>query len=278
MKQILVPVDLSGLSEKAYRLAADVAAKLNMGITLLHVVPASGEILVDVTGNLIETEDFDTSAIKARIAESCSTLAGWKSWYPAIKVEARTRPGQAEEVILNELKQSDQYQLIVMATHGATGMKEFFIGSHTEHIAMKSKVPLLSIKDTEKDLSRVVFASSFSGVMPVPAFFGQLCEALQADVTFLHIQTPSEATDKQVIESNMEKTAAACGISLRSKVIFAAQQVEEGIEQFTTAHQAGLLVLESKGRTGLSRWVAGCVSADLINHYEHALLTYKRSG
>lgn len=278
MKQILVPVDLSALSEKAYRLAADVASQLQMGITLLHVVPASGEILVDVTGNLIETEDFDTSAIKAKIADSCSTLAVWKTWYPQLSVQPKTRPGQAEEVILNELKQSDSYELIVMATHGATGMKEFFIGSHTEHIAMKSNVPLLSIKDTAKDLSRVVFASSFSGVMPVPAFFGKLCEALKADVTFLHVHTPSEATNRSMIEANMGKTAAACGIKLGSKVIFDAQNVEEGIENFTTAHKAGLLVLESKGRTGLSRWVAGCVSADLINHYEHALLTYKRPG
>jgi nucleotide-binding universal stress UspA family protein len=218
MKQILVPVDLSGLSEKAWRLAADVASKLQMGVTLLHVIPASGEVLVDVTGNLIDSEDFDTSEISMKMQESALKLEEWKKLFPGLSVSALARPGQAEEVILNEVKKNS-YELLVMATHGATGMKEFFVGSHTEHIAMKSTVPVLSIKDTEKDISRVVFASSFSGVMPVPSMLPALCKALNAHVTFLHIKTPSDASRDLEITQNMDLTASKCGITVSEKVI-----------------------------------------------------------
>lgn len=276
MKQILIPVDLSPLSRKALQVAAGIAGKLNFGITLLHVVPVSGEVLVDVTGNVIDSVDFDVTAIRSQLDRSASELSSWRHDVPSTEIICKSLPGQPEGVILNEIK-SGAYEMVIMATHGATGIKEFLVGSHTEHIAMKSPVPVLSIKDTEKDLSNVVYASSFSGTMETPALFGELCKALNARVTLLHIRTLSDNSSDDTIYRNMDLTAQKCGLADYKRVIHEANGVEEGIESFCSEIRAGLLVLESKGRTGLSRWVAGCVSADLINHYEHALLTFKKN-
>jgi nucleotide-binding universal stress UspA family protein len=277
MPDILVPVDLSPLSDKAFRFATLIAGKLQCGITLLHVVPASGEVLVDIAGNLIDTEDFDTSAISKSIHESQTRLHEWADRISEMPVKTLSRPGQTEAVILQEIISGD-YCLVVMGTHGATGMKEFFLGSHTEHIAMKSPVPVLSVKDTEMELKKVVFASSFSGTMQLPPVIGTLCKALEAEVTFLHIRTLSDSSGDLKIYQNMDRTAEASGISPHHKVVFAADGIEEGIDSYCEQHHTGLLAVESKGRSGITKWVSGCVSADLINHYEHALLTYKASN
>ncbi|HEX5001199.1 MAG TPA: universal stress protein [Bacteroidia bacterium] len=274
MNHILVPIDFSLLSEKAYFTAADICLKTGSEITLLNVVAASGEVLVDISGNLIDSEDFDSSSVKSQLNASVERIDSWYKHVENVKVNIKALPGQVEEVVLHEIK-SGKYDLVVMGTHGSSGLKEVFVGSHTEHIAMQSTIPVLSMKDTEKDLGRVVLASAFSRAFTVPRVFSNLCTALGAHVTFLHIKTLDSAASNTEIAMRMDQTAMASGIQVYEKVVFEATDIESGIETYCNNHKTGLLAIESKGRTGLIKWLSGCISADLINHYEHALFTFK---
>jgi len=99
--------------------------------------------------------------------------------------------------------------------------------------------------------------------------------ALGAHITLLHIKTLDSSASNNEILIRMDQTAVASRLPVYEKVIYEANDVESGIETYCYNHKTGLLALESKGRTGLIKWLSGCISADLINHYEHALLTFK---
>jgi hypothetical protein len=73
----------------------------------------------------------------------------------------------------------------------------------------------------------------------------------------------------------MNKQAMIAGIHQFEKAFFTSSDLEQGLEDYCEQNKSGLLVIESKGRRGLNQWISGCISADLVNHYQHALLTFK---
>src|SRR5690606_39285832 len=62
--------------------------------------------------------------------------------------------------LVNEVAISNDVDLIVMGSHGASGFKEVFIGSNTEKVVRTSEIPVLVIKNEETHtfFENVVFA------------------------------------------------------------------------------------------------------------------------
>lgn len=272
MKNILVPVDFSELSDNAVQLAKELSDKFNSRVRFLHAVPVAGEVLLDDEGRLIESVSYDLGPIRKDMAEAEKQMSALISGME--RYESLLAYGKIEEVILNEMKRNN-YDLLIMATHGAAGLKGAIIGSHTEHIAMQSKVPVLSLKTTEHVFTDVVYASSFRNSDPPPSAVVNLMNELADKITFLHVLEPGKEGRKDEVEQNMNKQALICGIHNFEKAFHTASDLEQGLEDYCEKNKSGLLVIESKGRRGLNQWISGCISADLVNHYQHALLTFK---
>ncbi len=274
MKHILVPIDFSDLSQFTVSVARQIAEAIGSKITYIHAVQVSGEVLLDDSGNLIDSEEFDVTILRNEMSASEIKIRAIVADEPQ-NSDGICTYGSPEHVVLNELE-NRHYDLVIMGTHGAFGLKGLILGSHTEHIAMKSAVPVLSLKSVEKDLGNIVYASSFSKPNKLPDAVVYLIKTLGKKITFLNIVAKdSEIREKEVIEG-MNKLAELSGIKDFETALYASTDLESGIEEYCHAHATGLLVFESKGRTGISRWISGCVSAELVNHYDHALLTFKR--
>jgi len=272
MKRILVPVDFTELSDYAVNLAAELSEKLNYNITFIHAVHVSGEVLLDDNGNLIPSGEFDPSGLDMELNNATAKLmAISNSVGNGSKHIARF--GSTEKVILNELNGTN-YDLVVMATHGATGVKGHLLGSHAEVIAMRSPVPVLSIKSAEKLLKNVVFASSFNSPFRLPEPVISILKELNAEITFLTVVKSENPANEEEIISRINKSAKLSDIDNFQVVLQVSDDVESGIESYCKENNVGILIFESKGKTGFKKWVTGCVSADLVNHYDHALLTF----
>ena len=273
---ILVPCDFSNLSRLAFQSGIKLAECTGGKVTLLHVIAAGGDVLVDISGNLIESSEMDLSMVKSEMDIAREKIDSMIKSARYENVDFKVLPGQIEEVVTHETSISN-YDLVIMGTHGAYGLKELFVGSHTEHVAMKSHAPVLAIKNPDHSFKDIVFAASFAEAIIIPTIVLQFQKCFNANLHLLNVETKDSTINKQEVSNRMNEVGSKYQIPVERLHIVPGFDVETGIENFCTDKNIGLVVMETKGRTGINRWINGCISAGLVNHTPFALLTFKKS-
>jgi universal stress protein A len=151
--RILVPVDFSAHSDRALRYATSLASRLGATVELLHVVEDpfvsgawSSEIHVP---NLPELLENQIAAARGRLAE-LKAVAG-------ARVGTTVLSGQPAHTIIAHAT-AGGFDLIVMGTHGRTGLSHVFMGSVAERVVRRAPCPVLTLREaaptTEKESSR----------------------------------------------------------------------------------------------------------------------------
>ena len=144
-KRILVPTDFSDYSDKAMLQAADIAKKFNSHIELLHVIDeglqqcAADYCLSAETMRQMDRESRATS--EAKLGEAAARMTA----SPEIEVEKAIRKGKPEEEILKEQKEK-KIDLIVMASHGRSGIMKYLIGSVAERVLRSAGCAVLLVR------------------------------------------------------------------------------------------------------------------------------------
>jgi nucleotide-binding universal stress UspA family protein len=139
--QILVPVDGSDAAANAVDHAAALAAVHDAGLHLVHVVEPQAAVDaagVDVMGALEEAGQQSLSD-----AESSAAAAGIET------VTTKLLHGQAHREIVDYAEDRD-VDLIVMGTHGRTGLGRLLLGSVAENVIRLSPVPVLTTRSASE--------------------------------------------------------------------------------------------------------------------------------
>lgn len=144
-KKILVPVDFSAHSEEAMHVAADLAGHYGGSVTLVYVHEPMQYALPE--GYILYTPDQIaqmTSAFQERLnrAEQAVKALG------VAQVDTRLLQGIVP-FELGELARDEHMDLIVMGTHGRTGVKRALMGSVAERVLRTAPCPVLVVKGTE---------------------------------------------------------------------------------------------------------------------------------
>jgi nucleotide-binding universal stress UspA family protein len=136
--KIVVPLDLSETSSKAIRHAADIAAGLGDEVVL--VVVNGSRLRADVeVKELAESEHTDIAdLIEAYLKSSAADIEG-------VPVSYATLGGVDAAESLIEFVAGDDIRMIVMATHGRTGLDKWRMGSVTERVVRHSTAPVLVV-------------------------------------------------------------------------------------------------------------------------------------
>jgi nucleotide-binding universal stress UspA family protein/quercetin dioxygenase-like cupin family protein len=136
---ILHPTDLSDSSRHAFQLACTLAKDYQARLILFHVIPAPvGCILPEPAPNPLQS------------AEPQGPLKRWRfAWPepldPEVRVEHRVAEGDPLQEILR-LAQAEKCDLIVMGTHGRTGLSRLLAGSVAEEVVRKAACPVLAVR------------------------------------------------------------------------------------------------------------------------------------
>jgi nucleotide-binding universal stress UspA family protein len=141
IKRILCPVDFSETSEHALRYAIDLASRLGADVRLLHTYQLPTYALPD--GALLARPDFVnnlTTELQKQLDELVHRYAGH-----GVALEAKLTEGLAFQEI-DRVAQEDGADLIVMGTHGRTGMKHLLLGSVAERVVRTAKAPVLTVR------------------------------------------------------------------------------------------------------------------------------------
>ena len=141
MQKILVPTDFSATAMKAVTYAAEIAQKTGATIFLLHAMErATDTILEPLAFDIKGQEEFVNERLRLldTLQKSVAQI------YPGIKIETELTKGTVISSIL-DFAEGQQVDLIVMGTTGASGLKEFFMGSVAAGTIGKTKIPVLTV-------------------------------------------------------------------------------------------------------------------------------------
>ncbi len=139
---ILVPTDFSNLSCEAFSWASLLAQQFNANILIVHVIPEeAAEEMTSKPGNPWENvlEQEDNAMIEK--FQSCM-LSDIKQM---IETQTLVEVGPVVEKLIEAAEENDA-DLIVMATHGRTGLSHALIGSVTEKILQQAPCPVFTVR------------------------------------------------------------------------------------------------------------------------------------
>jgi nucleotide-binding universal stress UspA family protein len=145
VRNILVPVDFSEASMEALRHAKELALTYGAQMTLLHAV----EEVVYPSAYGIEPTNMPGPQVIDRVEQNLAELARTELGYEHVVVEANV--GYAPSTILDYANGHD-IDLVVIATHGRTGLERMLLGSVAERVVRRSPAPVFVVKSFGKSL------------------------------------------------------------------------------------------------------------------------------
>ena len=136
---ILIAIDGSVYSMNAVMKGIELAKELSANVILLSVVDMTSLIDNAAVGVIV---DKDLEAIYKE--EANKLLVETMEKYPYRKTTKIMEEGVPEEAI-NTIAERHKADLIVMGTHGRTGLEHLFMGSVAEQVVRHSKIPVMVV-------------------------------------------------------------------------------------------------------------------------------------
>jgi len=292
LNNILVPIDFSEFSTHALNYAIGLAEKFQSKLTLLHAVVLF-EDDVNEEERLQKFEELVRRREKNIDTQMSTNIQ-----------EAQKKGINVESIILRSISAADaileylpehSFDLIVMGTHGRTGLKHMFLGSVAEKIVRLAPVPVLSVhRSVQKfSLSKIVVPIDFSIYSRNAADIAiSLAKSFGAQIKFVHI-----------VEKDIHPSFYAAGVesifqidtSLKDRVIqnlkgFLEEQTSAGIKtefivkegkahreiiEFAQQVKTDLIVISTHGLTGLEYLLLGSTAEKLVRWASCPVLTIK---
>ena len=273
MKRILVPTDFSEYAENALKAAALIAKKNNSEIFLLHLLELPSQMNDAIVGG----SSIPEVMLYIKKANEMLQKIKEQPYLNGITINASVQFEKAFDGILS-FNKKNEIDLIVMGSHGASGMEEILIGSNAEKVVRLSEIPVLVVKKDTKELKfeNFVFASDFSKETEEP--FKKMLEfanIFDANLFLVLISTPNSFKTTFEAEETMNQFIKNYDIKNYSLHIFNDTNIENGITNFSKKINADLIGICTHGRTGLAHFFNGSISEDLVNHIAKPVITFK---
>ena len=283
-KHLLVPLDGSRLAEAALPAAACLAEHLDASITLIHIIER------DVSGE-IHGEHHLTTPAEANA--NLEAVAG-RALPAAVHVECHVHTvGTADlpQSILDHVEELAP-DLIVMCTHGASGLRDFLFGSIAQQVIARGRTPVLLVRPHEKSapepfaVQRMLIPldgdPAHAQGLPVAADLARRCGA----ELFLVFVVPTtgtlsgdEAATGRLLPSTMRAvldiakqmtTLQATGLTVKA-AIRRGDPATAIVEAAYAAH-ADMIVLGTHGKAGMDAFWAGSISPKISGRSKLPLL------
>lgn len=295
-ERILVPLDGSELAEVALPYAEELAGRLGSRITLLYV----GESNEDRYGHM---QQFYLQKMVENTKQGALKKMD-KLMTKEIEVDSTVLVGlPAEEIV--DYADKEKMGLIVMSTHGRTGIRRWALGSTAYKVVKAPSPPVVIIraKNARSDLRErdildraLVPLDGSERSEAVFPYIEELAFKLKIEVTFLHVLAPdflitSTAQAKQLeslrisAQDYIQNTAAQFrqkGINAKAEYREAMMEGAAGeIMKVADEIQADLVAMSTRGRSGfeerLGEWVLnlGNIAEKMVNVDNRPLLLVK---
>jgi nucleotide-binding universal stress UspA family protein len=295
--RVLVPLDHSRLAEQAIARAAAIACTCHGHMDLVLVHGADPFVLLGDEPFVMETLLREEEAYVVDLARDVTT----RLEVPATGTVVR---GDVVSGIVAHAREIGA-DLIVMTSHGRTGLNRSWLGSVADGVIRAAGIPVLMLRPSRTTTPRPMLAKPFRSVM-VPLdgsatsmrvldAASALAQASGARMMLLRVvqpiplitaETPAALlstlgadparTDRVVSEARKEladisKSLSAQGVVSVSAEVVVAERVAQAIIDYARTHGAHLIAMATHGR-GASRLVVGSVADKVLRSSGTAML------
>lgn len=298
-KVIMVPTDGSGFDRNAIRVALKMAERSNAKVRLVRVLASD-----TFFGT---TPEADWTPMSAEIGRS--ERAGALSELYALAAECRSgfkaditvdlHGGPVADVLQGYARRHD-VDLIVMSTHGRSGISRLSLGSVTDSLIRHTTIPVLVVKPStsylnpqlEQTFKRIVVPLDGSAlaeqILPRVLTLGKLEEA---EISLLQVLVPQSYSQKEISDPDLPwwdkdvSLAQAYLFRIAGKLrrnglivttdIVIGESVADAIGDFASREKADLIAIATHGRGGLARMLRGSVADAIMHSGKMSMLVFK---
>jgi nucleotide-binding universal stress UspA family protein len=143
IKRILIPTDFSETANLALDHAVNLARLVDAQITLIHVVST---FAFRVNLPELDFDEAQNNKLSGAVGSKLSVIADEISQKHGIKVNTLVTSGRVRDEVVRIADEIDA-DIIIIGTHGVSGLKEFFMGSNAFRIVSEAACPVLSVQD-----------------------------------------------------------------------------------------------------------------------------------
>jgi universal stress protein A len=293
LRRILVPIDFSRRSVKALRYAVSLAAKFHAEVRLLHVIDPGEEPSPAIIRMPLVTQPETIAQIAQKL------LRSWAAKFQ-IPISAKTcsvQHGKTFKKIVDAASEA-RADLIVLATHGYTGLQHLIHGSTAERVVQHSRSPVLIVREREQEflelggrgagkretisIRRIFVPVDFSkSSLAAVKYAGLLAARFQARLTLFHAIHPyaetiggelipgetislmaavQKVTRKQM--DRLTRSAFLRGVSWKAEI-----KVGSPVDEICSETRDGrddLVVLAAGGDDGFRHMLLGSVAEQVV--------------
>ncbi len=287
-KKMLVPFDGSELAEVLFDYAKELAGRLDLDLTLLNVAKTSEGSFLRMNRAYIEGAAEIVQRHSVQVQEKTRTEPGGK----AVKARGELVVGHPAEEILRYADENN-IDLILMATHGRSGVKRWALGSVADKVIRASKVPVWLVRAGIP--TEIIHDEWPKRKMLVPLDGSKFAESVLPHVEALAKQRGTELVDVVLLQvwepptsylayssgyympldwdvekqtelakreceqylDGVQKHLSNIGLRVRSEVLLG-KPIDEIID-YAKRNPFDLIVLSTHGRSGINRWAYGQV-------------------
>lgn len=275
MVNILVPTDFSDLSGIATKFAIKIANKLNGTVTLMHVMTAVTPVRATMQERILKIERELIQEATEKLEEIAHSYSKQAKFTEPIKLKIARGSGSFEEILKKEAKKL-RAGLIVMGTHGASGLKKVMMGSNTTAVIGSSNIPVLAIPQNGefKGFRNLIYASNLKQAEKELKLLIPYVEKFNATLHLVHVAPSGDKVE--ALEEKIEKIVERIGYKKIVTMVLVDENVDAALAQYINITKAEMLAMFTRKLSFYEKLFDRSVTRRMAFHSTIPLLAFKQ--
>ncbi len=276
MKNILFPTDFSQNADNALNLAIDIAKKTNGTLILFHaysVQLVDPNMPAEIYLSAHQGEDKSAKESLGELRKKIMDFNKDDTGKNLFEVEAIVSQGLVVDEALSIIDEFN-IDIVIMGTHGASGLTELILGSNTASLIENSPVPVLAIPQNvkNKSIDNIVYAyDDIKANMPSFQRLLNFSEIFNSEITLLHIIETGKDTEEKNKKA-FEEIKNNIGSDKIKLALVTEENVLEGINEYINSNDVDVLAMAIRKRSLLDKIFSRSLTKKMAYHTKIPLL------
>jgi nucleotide-binding universal stress UspA family protein len=282
MKTLLIATDFSAGATHAAQYGYNLAEQLKADVILCNAVlipsqiPQVGMVVwpVDNYDSYLDSSVNELEMLKDQLEKSTEKF----TYKPAITCV--TQAGYINDLVL-ELIDNNEIALVVIGTHGSSGLSTFLMGNHSRSMIDHVNRPLLLVppKVSMKPVRKIIFAADFKNAKDdLITFYALilLAKTLEAEIILAHIYHDklNSPDDNEWVKQSLTDLALSSHYPNISFKYLQSDKTEHGLQALCKQEGSDLLAMIHQPHTFIDSLLHGSHSHYMANHSSIPLLIF----
>ena len=274
LKKIIVPTDFSVSAKNSLEYAVALAKRVQGDIILYHAYPIP---IVDVNMPasvfLQVTQELESNS-KEQLENICSELKN------KLAAEAKCSYIIAQDFdpvkVVNAASENSA-DLIIMGTHGTSGIAEFIMGTNTARVVERADCPVLAIPEntTYKPIQKILFTTDYhdtdfttlKSIVPLATLFN-------AEIIVMHVFQQDKKLESHMLEWFKEELGNHISYKNISYVLEENENISDAINNYAEKNNISILVASTRRRNLMEKIFHTSITKKLTYHVHVPFLVF----